>query len=127
MEHQFKKHFTLEEARTLLPQIRKWLERAASLRRDLTKHDEKIEALAEPGKDLGGPAITAWIKTLADFKEILLEFHRRDIQVKDLDRGLIDFPAIIGGREVFMCWEQDEDDVEFWHDLNSGYAGRERL
>ena len=40
---------------------------------------------------------------------------------------LIDFPAIIGGREVFLCWEQDEDDIEFWHDIDAGYAGRERL
>src|SRR5258708_17540288 len=119
MEYQFKKHFTLEEARALLPQIRKWLDQAAHLRQDLAKHDKKIEALAMPGKDLGGPVINAWIGTLADFKQLLLEFHRREIQVKDLDRGLIDFPAIISGREVFLCWEQDEDDIEFWHDLDT--------
>jgi hypothetical protein len=47
--------------------------------------------------------------------------------LKDLERGLIDFPAIIGGKEVFLCWEQDEEDIEFWHDLDAGYAGRERL
>src|SRR5258708_27794 len=98
MEHRFKKHFTVEEARALLPQIRKWLQRAARLRQDLEKHDEKIEALSAPGKDLGGPAINAWIRTLAQFKEVLMEFHRREILIKDLDRGLLDFPAIIGGR-----------------------------
>ena len=43
------------------------------------------------------------------------------------ERGLVDFPAILAGREVFLCWEQDEEDIEFWHDLASGYAGRERL
>ena len=127
MEYRFKKHFTLEEARALLPQIRKWLERASRIRQDLEKHDQKIEALVSPGTDLGGPVINTWIKTLAEFKQVLLEFHRRDIQIKDIDRGLIDFPAIIGGREVFLCWEQDEEDIEFWHELDSGYAGRERL
>lgn len=127
MEYRFKKHFTLEEARALLPQIRKWLQRASGIRQDLEKHDQKIEALVAPGIDLGGPVINSWIKTLADFKQVLLEFQRRDIQIKDLDRGLIDFPAIIGGREVFLCWEQDEEDIEFWHELDSGYAGRERL
>ena len=55
------------------------------------------------------------------------EKAKREIQIKDFDRGLIDFPAILAGREVFLCWEQDEEDIEFWHDLNSGYAGRERL
>ena len=64
---------------------------------------------------------------LSDLKEVLLEFKARQIQLKDIERGLIDFPAIIGGKEVFLCWEQDEEDVEFWHDLESGYAGRERL
>jgi len=47
--------------------------------------------------------------------------------VKDLDRGLVDFPSLKGDKEVFLCWEQDEDDIQFWHDLDSGYAGRERL
>jgi len=48
-------------------------------------------------------------------------------RVKDLERGLIDFPAIVGGREAFLCWEKDEENVEFWHDLEAGYAGREKL
>jgi hypothetical protein len=55
------------------------------------------------------------------------QFTSRDIQLKDLDRGLLDFPAIIGNKEVFLCWEQGEDDIEFWHDLDTGYAGREHL
>ena len=49
------------------------------------------------------------------------------VQVKDFDRGLLDFPHILDGREVFLCWELDEDDIEFWHDIDAGYAGRERL
>ena len=58
---------------------------------------------------------------------MLQEFQRREIQVKDLQRGLVDFPAMLEGREVFLCWEQDEEDIEFWHELDGGYAGRERL
>ena len=53
---------------------------------------------------------------------LLQEFQRREIQIKDLERGLIDFPALIGGKEVFLCWEQDEEDIEFWHELDAGYA-----
>ena len=66
-------------------------------------------------------------KTLCEIKPILREFQSREIQIKDLDRGLIDFPAILGGKEVYLCWEKDEDDIEFWHDLDAGYAGRERI
>ena len=80
-----------------------------------------------PGGDLGGELVNTWVRTLADLEEVLLEFQRREIQVKDIERGLVDFPAIIGGKEVFLCWEQDEEDIEFWHELDAGYAGRERL
>ena len=44
-----------------------------------------------------------------------------------LQRGLVDFPSYRDGREIFLCWERDEDDIEFWHDLESGFSGRERL
>jgi hypothetical protein len=64
---------------------------------------------------------------MADFRGAMAEFQRREILIKDIDRGLVDFPAIIGGKEVFLCWEKDEEDIEFWHDLDTGYAGRERL
>jgi hypothetical protein len=80
-----------------------------------------------PGSDLGGDLVNTWVRTLADLEGVLQEFQRREIQVKDIDRGLVDFPAIIGGREVFLCWEKDEEDIEFWHELDAGYAGRERL
>jgi hypothetical protein len=127
MAWHFEIHYTLEEARALLPQVRKWLARLDQLRDDLEKQEQRLEGLRAPGCDLGGSLVNAWARTLAGTKDMFLEFHRRDIQIKDVARGLIDFPAIIGGREVFLCWEQDEDDIEFWHDLDSGYAGRERL
>ncbi len=127
MAHQFQKHYTREEARALLPQIRQWLTQFGQLRGELEKQDERLGKLMASGRDLGGPAVNSWVKTLAEIKEVLLEFHRREIQLKDLDRGLMDFPAIIGGKEVFLCWEQDEEDIEFWHELGAGYAGRERL
>src|ERR1051325_968970 len=124
---QFKKHYALEEARALLPHVRLWLKRTRQLRDELQKIDQKLTEMAEPGRDLGGPTVNLWIRTVVEMKDVLLEFHRREIQIKDLDRGLIDFPAIMAGKEVFLCWEQEEEDIEFWHDLDTGYAGRERL
>ena len=83
--------------------------------------------MMEPGRDLGGETVNAWVRMMAELREVFMEFHRREIQIKDVERGLVDFPAFVGGKEVFLCWEQDEDDVEFWHDLDTGYAGREPL
>jgi hypothetical protein len=127
MQNQFTKHYTRDEARALLPQIRQWLERLGHLRQATDRFDKRLGGLAEQGNDIGGDMVNQWIRTLADMQEVLAEFQRREIFIKDLSRGLIDFPAIIGGKEVFLCWEQDEEDVEFWHDLETGYGGRERL
>ena len=127
MELRFEKHYTREEARAMLPEIRRWLARLNQLRKDVEKFERRLSQLAAQSTDTGGETVNDWIRALADMQQILVEFQRRQIFIKDLDRGLIDFPAIIGGREVFLCWEADEDDVEFWHDLESGYGGRERL
>jgi hypothetical protein len=127
MQNRFEKHYTRDEARALLPQIRQWLARLNRLREDLQRFEKRLSGMTEQGKDIGGETVNNWIRALADTQQILAEFQRREIFIKDLSRGLVDFPAIIGGREVFLCWESDEDDVEFWHDLETGFGGRERL
>jgi hypothetical protein len=127
MKHRFKKHYTLEEANGLLPQIRLWLDRLNRLREELHRYEQRLSGLTEQGNDIGGETVNKWIRSLADTQELLAEFQKREIFIKDLERGLLDFPAIIGDKEVFLCWEQDEDAVEFWHDLETGFGGRERL
>jgi len=127
MRFRFKRHYTREEARALLPQVRQWLSKVSESRHRLGEYDQRLGSLLAGGNDVGGETANRWAETLADVKQALHEFQKREIQIKDLDRGLIDFPAIIGDKEVFLCWEQDEEDIEFWHDLESGYAGRERL
>jgi hypothetical protein len=127
MKYRFDKHYTREEARALLPRIRQWLDRLNSLRQELERFDQRLSGLAEQGNDIGGETVNNWIRALADMQQALAEFQRRRIVIKDLVRGLVDFPAVIGGREVFLCWEHGEEDIEFWHDLDTGYTGRERL
>ena len=127
MPHQFTKHYTREEARALLPRVREWLQQLEVLRGSLNKHNQRVESLLDGGNDRGGATVNDWVRTMADIQRVLAEFRQREILIKDADRGLVDFPAIIGGKEVFLCWEQDEEDVEFWHDLESGFGGRERL
>lgn len=127
MDWQFSKHYTRDEARALLPQIRVWLARLSQGRQQLATMEDQMGPRLVGGEDLGGELVNRWCRALAEIQTLVAEFERREIQIKDVDRGLIDFPSFIGGKEVFLCWEQDEDDIEFWHDLSSGYAGRERL
>lgn len=127
MNFHFSKHYTREEARALLPKVRSWLEELDRRRRVMNSQDQRLRGMLECGCDAGGDLVNKWVRTLAELQELLQEFEVRQIQIKDVERGLVDFPAIIGGREVFLCWEKDEEDIEFWHDIDSGYAGRERL
>jgi len=127
MAFQFQHHYSREEARALLPLIRQWLEELQALRLQLRHLHNVMNGPLSEGADLGGADVQAWVKALVKLRRIMREFRQREIQIKDLDRGLIDFPAIIGGREVFLCWEKDEEDVEHWHDLDTGFAGREPL
>jgi hypothetical protein len=127
MPSQFSIHYTVAEARALLPEIRLWLDGLDKCADRLKVLDKKVGAILAVGHDAGGKPVNDLIKTLCECRAVLLQFHRRQIQVKDLKKGLIDFPSLRNGREIFLCWERDEEDIEFWHDLEAGYAGRERL
>jgi hypothetical protein len=127
MGYQFKKHYTLAEARALLPLVRLWLKRIVQLCRELQKSEARVAKLMAPGVDVGGTCVNSLLRTQAELKEVIFEFQRREIQIKDLQRGLLDFPAIVQGKEVFLCWEEGEEDIEFWHELDTGYAGRKKL
>ncbi len=124
---QFTIHYTRENARLLLPLIKQWLTQMLRLEKGLQAAFQKVELLVSTNQDHGGPVVESYLSQRADFLQLLGEFQKRQILLKDLHRGLIDFPAVIDGREVFLCWEQGEDDIEFWHELDGGYAGRERL
>ena len=125
--HRFTRHYTREEARALLPQLREWLAELNQRRADVERYDRRLNGLNTEGQDTGGETVNNWIRALAGMQEILARFQQREIFIKDVARGLVDFPAILGGKEVFLCWEADEDDIEFWHDLETGYGGREKL
>jgi hypothetical protein len=57
----------------------------------------------------------------------MLELRERDIVLRDLDRGLVDFPSLRDGREVYLCWEEGEPEIAFWHEPDTGFGGRRPL
>ncbi len=127
MSYQFGQHYTCDEAQALLPQIREWLTQLRAAQRAMEKNERKLRPIIAEGQDAGGATVNGYFQTVADLRDVLAEFARREIMLQDLHRGLIDFPALMSGREVFLCWEDGEEAVEFWHDLDAGYAGRERI
>jgi hypothetical protein len=63
----------------------------------------------------------------SEVSEILTEIGSHGVQVKDADRGLLDFPTIVEGRPALLCWQVGEERIEFWHTVEDGFAGRQPI
>ena len=123
------KMFTLEEANALLPSVRMRLERIQRLYGRLAEFRESAKAAAvaaEFGGGMeGGPA---YVKALYEVGKLTTELHDMGVQLKDYSRGLIDFPTMRDDRVVLLCWQLgDGDEIEWWHEVESGFAGRQPL
>jgi len=122
------RHYTLDQATAAMPWVRERLERLRAAH-DLLGDKEAREALSEasPGNGGGEPGHLVSEGFLA-LRSALIELQEMEIVLRDLERGLVDFPSIREGREVYLCWvEQEEDEIAYWHDLEAGFAGRQPL
>lgn len=121
------RHFTREEANALLPQLTELLAQLREARDELTDV-EAHEALGEAAPTNGGGEEGRQVGiAFLEVRRLLETVEQAEIVLRDIDRGLVDFPAMIDGREVYLCWELGEDEVGYWHDLEGGYGGREPL
>ena len=121
------RHFTVEEANAALPGVKPVLQRLRDAR-DLLTDEDAHAALSEAAPTNGGGEPATQVgEAFLRVRALLLALQEADIVVRDIDRGLIDFPAILEQREVYLCWELGEDEVAWWHDLDSGYRGRQPL
>ena len=121
------RHFTREEANILLPQLTALLTRLRESKDELTD-TAAHEALSEAAPTNGGGEVGRQVGVaFLEVRRLLETVAQAGIVLRDIDRGLVDFPALIDGREVYLCWELGEDEVAYWHDLEGGYGGREPL
>lgn len=128
MAYLYRKHFTLEEARALLPELRSMFQDAHRRLDVVQKVDKELgKKLKQTGAEVGGEKVSGLLMDMLQLNTQLRRLQEMGIQIKDFERGLLDFPHLRDGREVFLCWELNEDDIEFWHDIDAGYSGRERL
>jgi len=96
--------------------------------RDALTDAEAHAVLADASGGNGGGAEGRQVgEAFLRVRNMLGELTGRGIVVRDIDRGLIDFPAIIDGREVYLCWRLGEDGIDFWHGIDDGFAGRRPL
>lgn len=123
------KIFTVAEANEMLPTVRPKLERLKELYRRISGFRECARAAAsasEAGGGMEGGSI--YIQAVLTIVRIVGDLSTAGIQLKDHNRGLIDFPSMRDGRIVLLCWQLGErEEIEWWHDTESGFAGRQRL
>jgi hypothetical protein len=122
---QHSRHYSLEEASALLPRVAELLVTMRSARDRLGDTDAR-SALAEASNGGGEPGKVVSGGFL-ELRESMLEFREREIMLRDLDRGLVDFPALREGREIYLCWQEGEPEIGFWHEPDAGFAGRRPL
>jgi hypothetical protein len=125
MQHE--RHYSLDEANAVLPAVAQLLERLRSARERLSDSEAR-DALTQAGPTNGGgePGRTVSEAFLA-LRDGLVELREREVVLRDLERGLVDFPAIRDGREIYLCWEEGEEEIAFWHEPDTGFAGRKPL
>jgi hypothetical protein len=121
------RHYTVEQANAALEWVLERLERLRSAREGLNDEEART-ALAEAGPTNGGGEAGRLVSgAFLEMRTALVELQAMEVVLRDLDRGLVDFPSMRDGEEVFLCWEEGEAEIGFWHDRDSGYGGRHPL
>jgi hypothetical protein len=121
------RHYTVEQANAALEWVGKRIERLRSAREGLNDEEARA-ALNEAGPTNGGGEPGRVVSdAFVEMRAALVELQSMEIVLRDLDRGLVDFPSIRDGHEIFLCWEEGEDEIGYWHDLDAGYGGRHPL
>ncbi len=129
------RHFTLDEANAALEHVRPLVEQLVAARGEHIAAIERHEELERKIRGNGGgipPAqlaeATADVDALArGIAKLVDEINDHGASVKDLDAGLIDFPALRRGETVLLCWRLGEDEIRFWHGTADGFGGRRPL
>jgi len=128
------KVLSIEEVNRILPQVRKIFARAKELRTEISSRGIDYEFM-QLGKEEGGAGAggtQSQIRT--ELEQLMQEFqqcaHALDTlgaHVKGFDPGVVDFFSIRDGRVVFLCWQEGEDEVRYWHELDAGFAARQPI
>jgi hypothetical protein len=111
-----------------LPEVRRVVGQMLKARQEvLDMQPELWPAVAKAVNNGGGKALTAAARQIVLIQDILKVLDDMGIQVKDVNTGLLDFPARYHGRTVLLCWLYDEPSVQFWHEIDGGFAARQRI
>jgi hypothetical protein len=123
------RYFTVAEANAMLPVLRPLVADLVTAWKRLSQQHAALVALLEaaPRDDRGGPLLSAAAADIIRAQNALFAIKGHGVELKDPATGLLDFPSLRDGVEVYLCWRHGEERVAFWHPIETGFAGRRPL
>jgi hypothetical protein len=130
------RRFTLQQAESLLPELEAEVRRAIALKSEYAEAASEMEAISRRITLSGGAVVNreqlVRLKSRRDtsaaqLKEAIEAIQQFGCLVKDLDIGLLDFPTLFRGQEVYLCWRLGEPAIQFWHGVEEGFRGRKKI
>jgi hypothetical protein len=134
-DYQPAKLFTIEQANAMLPLVRAITTDLATLARDVLERRHRLALLTAGRKPKAGDPYSEELaqtekdleKDVHRLQELIAELNDLGVESKGAVEGLVDFPSLMDGRVVFLCWKLGEPEVLHWHDIDAGFAGRQPL
>jgi hypothetical protein len=120
--------FTVAEATSLLPHLRIVLTEISQEWERMRKLNPEIQKARDSAALDGYSKFgVEYVETVSHLTSLIHQVKDMGVHLKDVEKGLCDFPYIKDGRMVYLCWQLGEDTIQYWHDIETGFAGREPL
>ncbi|HVF24946.1 MAG TPA: DUF2203 domain-containing protein [Anaerolineales bacterium] len=121
-------YFTLQEANEALNIIRPLMDEVQVIRQKILENQpEAWPAIEKSAGNGGNRALSSLVKDFEKLDALVHQIQDTGAQIKDINTGLLDFSAQKNGREVYLCWQHGEDDIQYWHEIEAGFAGRQSI
>jgi hypothetical protein len=122
------KHYTLKEANETLEIVRPILKEMMDIGEKIRARQPELWSMVQKSAGNGGnPELSRLLVEFDHLDALLHQIQDMGIEVKDLTIGLIDFVAVKDGREIYLCWKYDEGRIQFWHEIEAGFQGRQLI
>jgi len=126
--HMEERIFTLSEAQSLIPRLRQILEEVSEVWTRMKQLDPEVQKARDSAPFDGfSKSGVAYVESVSHLMILLQQIREMGVVVKDLDKGLCDFPYVRRGKVVYLCWHLGEESIAYWHDIETGFDSREPL
>ena len=122
------KYFTVEEANALLPKLAPLMKKVLDRRARASRLAQQMgHVLGDFRSNVGGAELSVLTQDFAAIERLIAQIQAYGVLIKDVNAGLLDFLSERNGRDVYLCWRYGEERVEYYHELHTGFSGRQQI